>query len=70
MMGRSHRFLGITSIFFFFGGGGGVCLAKGHNTATRAGLEPPNVNLCFEQIRKKQSEKPLKFTVYCKGVLS
>ena len=45
MLGRSHRFLGITStfflFFFFFGGGGQICLAQGHNTATRVGLEPP-----------------------------
>ena len=30
--------------FFFFlggGGGGGICLAQGHNTATRVGFEPP-----------------------------
>ena len=46
MFGRSHRFLCITSIyiyiyiFFFFLGGGGLCLAQGHNTATRVGFEP------------------------------
>ena len=44
--GRSHRFLGITSIFLFGGGGGGgggggqICLAHGHNTVTQVGLEP------------------------------
>ena len=47
MFGRSHRFLCITGIFFFFfffflgGVGGGICLAQGHNTATRVGFEPP-----------------------------
>ena len=39
MMGRSHRFVCITSTF------GGVnmshSLAQGHNMATRVGLEPP-----------------------------
>ena len=35
MLGRSHRFLGITSTF-----GGLICLAQGHNMATRMGLEP------------------------------
>ena len=25
----------------YFGGGGEICLAQGHNTATRKGLEPP-----------------------------
>ena len=32
MLGRSHRFLGITST-----------LAQGHNTATQVGLEPPDL---------------------------
>ena len=47
ILGRSHRYLGITStfffFFFFFGGGGGglICLAQGHNMTTRVGLEPP-----------------------------
>ena len=45
MLGRIHRFLGITSTFllffsFFWGGWGLLCLAQGHNTATRVGLEP------------------------------
>ena len=34
-------FLPVFFFFFFLGGGGGVCLAQGHNTATRVGFEPP-----------------------------
>ena len=53
MLGRSHRFLGITSTLGGGGGGGGrvvnmscthnlgVNMSQGHNTATRMGLEPP-----------------------------
>ena len=37
-LGRSHRFLGITVPVLFWGK---ICLAQGHNTATRVGLEPP-----------------------------
>ena len=35
MLGRSHRFLGITSTFW-----GLICLAQRHNTATRVALDP------------------------------
>ena len=35
IFGRSHSFLGITSSFFWQ-----ICLAQGHNMATRVGLEP------------------------------
>ena len=39
MLGRSQRFLDITSTL---GGGGEVNMSvQGHNTATRVGLEPP-----------------------------
>ena len=38
-VGMESQFLGITSTFFFLGGG--ICLAQGHNMATRVGLEPP-----------------------------
>ena len=40
MLGRSHSFLGITSIFGGMGRGL-ICVAQGHNTTTQVGLKPP-----------------------------
>ena len=50
MLGRSYRFLVITSIFFFFffflgGGGGLICLVQEQYTATRVGSNPRPLDL-------------------------
>ena len=49
MSGRSHHFLGITSIF-----GGVKCLAQGHNTA-EVGFEPPTSRY---RVRGSTTEPP------------
>ena len=70
MLGRSHSFLGITSIFSFFlfsfsfgggGGGGGrglICLAQGHYTATRVGLEPPTFGSRIRGVNHQATAPP------------
>ena len=57
MFGRSHRFLGITSPFFL-GGGGGICLAQGHITATRVGLEPPTSGSGVRDVNHQANAPP------------
>ena len=54
---RSHRFLGITSTF------GGKCLAQGHNTATRVGLEPPTSGSGVRGVNHQTTATPIDIVV-------
>ena len=64
MLGRSHRYLCITSTFFFFfflGWGGLICLAQGHNTATRVGLEPLTSGFGVRGVNHQATAPPKRF---------
>ena len=46
--------MGITSTFF----GRGICLAQGHNTATRVGLEPPTSGSGVRRVNHQATAHP------------
>ena len=66
MLGRSHRFLCITStffffFFFFFWGGGGIYLAQEHNTVTRVGLDPPTSGSGVRGVNHQATAPPVRY---------
>ena len=55
MLGRSHRFLGITSTFWRM-----KCLAQGHNKVTRVRIEPPTSRSGIRRPKHQASAPPVR----------